>query len=127
MPLPLPYLIEQPAHIAANIFAAQPQVKLAHRLPPAPVVCVELPARAQTDTRPAFPWNATHAAYMATIAAEPQQQVAVGFKDNPARGRQDANLAPTFARRPKHAACLYPASGTLDHQGRAMLSGYADG
>jgi hypothetical protein len=108
MPLPLPALIKQPAHIAAKTFAAQPQVKLAHRLPPASVVRVELPARARTDTRPAFPWNATNAAHMAAIAAEPQQQVAVGFKGNSARGWQDANLAPTFARRPKHATCLCP-------------------
>lgn len=108
MPLPLAALLKKPAHIAANIFAAQPQVKLAHRLPPAPVVCVELPAGAQTDTRLAFPWSATNAAHMAAIAAEPQQQVAVGFKGNSARGWQDANFAPTLARRPKHATCLYP-------------------
>jgi hypothetical protein len=63
---------------------------------------------------------------MAAIAAEPQHQVAVGFKGNPARGWQDANLTPAFAR-PKHVTCLYPATGTLDHQGRAMLSGYAEG
>ena len=126
MPLPLPGLIKQPAHIAANIFAPQPQVKLAHRLPPAPVICVELPAGAQTDTRLAFPRSAANAAGMAAIAAEPQHQVAVGFKGNPARGWQDANLTPAFAR-PKHVTCLYPATGTLDHQGRAMLSGYAEG
>ena len=117
MPLSLPALIKQPAHIAANIFAAHPQVKLAHRLPPASVVCIELPARARTDTRPAFLWNATNAAYMAAIAAEPEQQVAVWFKGNSARGWQDANLAPAFACRPKHAACLCPATGTLDHLG----------
>ena len=73
MPLPPPALIKQPAHIAAETFAAQPQVKLAHGLPPAPVVCVELSAGAQTDTGLAFLWSTTHAAYMTAIAAELQQ------------------------------------------------------
>jgi hypothetical protein len=127
MPLPPPALIKQPAHIAPKIFVAKPQVKLAHRLPPAPVVCVENPARAQTDTGLAFLWGATNAAHMAAIAAEPQQQLVVGFKGDSARGWQDANLTPRFARLPKHATCLYPTKGTLDHQGWAMLSGYADG
>jgi hypothetical protein len=63
---------------------------------------------------------------MTAIAAELQQQVAVGFKGNPARGWQDANLTPMFAR-PKHVTCLYPTTETPDHQGRAVLSGYADG
>jgi len=37
-------------------------------------------------------------------AAESEQQVGVGFKDNPARGRQDANLALMVAHPPRHAA-----------------------
>lgn len=40
----------------------------------------------------AFLGSVADAANMATIAAESQQQVAVGFKDDPARGRQDVNL-----------------------------------
>jgi len=55
---------------------------------------------------------------MAAIAAEPEQQVAVWFKGNSARGWQDANLAPRFARLSQHAACLcHPTTGALDHQG----------
>ena len=45
----------------------------------------------------AFLWSTTNAANMATIAAEFQQQVAVGFKGNPSRGRQDVNPTLRFA------------------------------
>jgi len=47
---------------------------------------------------------------MAAIAAEHQQQVAVGFKGNTSRGRQDTNLTPAYAR-PQHVTCLYPDYG----------------
>src|SRR5215831_16591617 len=104
MPFPRPGFLEQPTYVASQVFTAQPQVELAHRLPPVPVVSVELAARARTDAGLALPGAPADAASVALLATESQQQVGVGFKNDPARGRQDADPAPMVAHPSGHAA-----------------------
>src|SRR5215467_1226410 len=103
MPLPRPDLVKQPAYVASQVFTAQPQVELAHRLPPVPVVSVELAARAQADAGLALLGGTADAASVAVLATESQQQVGVGFQDNPGRGWQDVDPALMAAHTPKHA------------------------